>query len=122
MVSYIGFGHGGRRASSRLAWNTEKGWLWRRKLAAFAGRNGAKDTDDLVKLFGPRWAYHLQAVILAERLDECYPSRACAERGWGLTMNHVAAVAHAKNAHEAGRKPSRTVTLDKGKVWTKKQR
>jgi hypothetical protein len=130
LVSYIGFQGGGRKASSRLAWsglNVKTGlvdgnaWLWRHKLAVYAERNGAKDTDDLAKLFGPRWAYRLQAEILAERLDVCYPSGRSAEHGWGLYQNHLAAKEVARVQHEEGRTFGRTMKLDKGKVWTKKQ-
>ena len=121
LVRYLGFGQGGRKASCRFGWNNNNGWLWRHKLAAYAERNGAKDTEDLAKFFGPRWAYRLQAEILAERLDECYPSRRLCERGWSLYLNRLGAKLIAKQNHEEGRTFARTMKLDKGKVWTKKR-
>jgi hypothetical protein len=121
LVRYLGFGQGGRKASCRFGWNNNNGWLWRHKLAAYAARNGAKDTEDLVKVFGPRWAYRLQAEILAERLDECYPSRRLCERGWSLYLNSLGAKLIAKRDYEQGRTFARTMKLDKGKVWAKRQ-
>jgi hypothetical protein len=114
LVSYIGFGKTGRKGSCRFGWATDNGWLWRHKLAAYAERNGARDTEDLVKLFGPRWAYRLQAEILAERLDECYPSRSCAERGVALTLNAEGLRAVARERHEEGRTFKRTFRLGGG--------
>jgi len=105
LVRYLGYarGQGQRKASCRLAWNTDNAWLWRHKLKAFAERNGAQDTDDLVKMFGPRWAYHLQAEILAERVDEVFPSQACGERSVDLSFSKVVTSAQARERHEAGR-------------------
>ena len=104
LVRYLGYGPGDRRASSRFAWNTDNGWLWRTKLKAFAERNGARSTDDLVKLFGPRWAYRLQAEILAERLDGVvHPSRRCAMRNVTLEtepiVNRIRAMYHHLRNH-----------------------
>jgi hypothetical protein len=121
LVRYLGFGQGGRKASCRFGWNTDNAWLWRHKLAAYAERNGARDTEDLVKLFGPRWAYRLQAQILAERIDEVYPSRRVAERSLALTHTAEDLRAVARDRYEKGTTFTRTVTLDKGKIWTKKQ-
>jgi hypothetical protein len=70
LVRYLGYGPGDRKASCRLGWNTDNAWLWRHKLAAFAGRVGARDTADLKTLFGPRWAYWLYESIMAERVDQ----------------------------------------------------
>jgi hypothetical protein len=129
LVRYLGFSQGQgkptfRKASCRFGWNTDNGWLWRHKLAAFAERNGARDTEDLAKIFGPRWAYRLQAEILAERLDDVvYPSRACADYSLNLTYGKEwVAKVQAMERYQEGRTFARTVTLDKGKVWTKKQR
>jgi hypothetical protein len=122
LVRYLGFAQGGRKASSRFGWNTDNAWLWRTKLAAYASRNGAKDTEDLAKLFGPRWAYRLQAEILAERLDDvCYPSRACADHAMDLTWSRarVAGLQTMLDRWEHG--TGRKVKLDRSKVWTKKQ-
>ena len=80
LVHYGGFGPGERRASTRLAWNTDNAWLWRQKLAAFAQRMGVKDFADLQKAFGPRWAWHLQGSIIAEHITGEFPSEAVARR------------------------------------------
>jgi hypothetical protein len=121
LVRYLGFSQGGRKASCRFGWNTDNGWLWRHKLAAYAERNGARNTEDLSKLFGPRWAYRLQAEILAERVDECHPSRRCAEKSFALKANAQAVRAVARMNYEQGKTFARTITLDRSKVWTRKQ-
>jgi hypothetical protein len=111
LVSYIGYGPGDRKGSARFSWNTPNGWLWRHKLGAYAERNGARDTDDLVKLFGPRWAYRLQAEILAERLDEVHPSKAVAERSSDLHFNYRASLVQAKRDYEKAGQFSREFVL-----------
>jgi hypothetical protein len=118
LVRYLGYGRTGRKASCRLAWNTDNAWLWRHKLAAFAGRQGARDTDDLVKLFGPRWAYRLYDSIMAERLDGVCPSKGIAEKAAGLTAKRACLVAHAKDS-QLGKTYTRTMTLDARKVWAR---
>lgn len=85
VVRFIGFKPCDRLASARFAWVTENSWLWRQKLAAYARRIGAKDTDALKRIFGPRWAYLLQAEIMAERIDVEYPSLRCALEGGRLS-------------------------------------
>ena len=82
VVRYIGFKPGTRRCSSRFSWNSDGAWLWRLKLSVFAERHGFNSTDDILKLFGPRWAYMLQASIIATELPvtTVYPSFACAIR------------------------------------------
>jgi hypothetical protein len=119
LVRYLGYKEGGRKASCRFGWNTDNGWLWRHKLGAFASRNGAKSTEDLAKLFGPRWAYRLQAEILAEKVDACHPSMKCAEKSFGLMANAQAARVIARGNYEEGKTFARTITLDRKKVWTK---
>jgi len=47
----------------RLAWNSEGGKEWRRKLAQFADRHGCVDLDAMKEKFGPKWAYYLCDVI-----------------------------------------------------------
>jgi hypothetical protein len=119
LVRYLGYGQGGRKASCRLAWNNENGRLWRGKLAAYAERNGARNTDDLVKLFGPRWAWRLQAEILAERLDVCFTSRRLAERSRDLTLNYEGARYVARDRYERGKTFSRTFIIDRSKTYHK---
>jgi hypothetical protein len=69
VVRFIGYKPGMRRAWCRFSWNTDNGWLWRHKLAAFAKRFGLTDMNQIKRRFGPRWGYHLQAQILGERLE-----------------------------------------------------
>jgi len=114
LVSYIGFGKTGRKGSCRFGWANDNGWLWRHKLAAFAARHGARDTDDLAKIYGPRWAYMLQSQILAERLDECYPSRICAEKGHALQAAAFDVRYAAKSQHDQGKTYLRTYHLAGG--------
>ena len=42
--------------------------MWRVRTGAFLKRNHLKDTDDLKRLAGGRWAWHFQEQILAEPL------------------------------------------------------
>lgn len=63
LVRYLGYRVGDRRANCRFGWANGKGWAWRRNVAEFARRFGARDTEDLVKLLGPRWAYMLAIQI-----------------------------------------------------------
>jgi hypothetical protein len=77
LVRHIGFKPGDRTARTKFGWNTENAWLWRHKLKAFALRKGFTNTDEIAKIYGPRWCYHLQEEILRERVNETFPS----ERG-----------------------------------------
>lgn len=122
LVRYLGFNEGGRKASCRFGWNTTNGWLWRHKLAAYAERNGCRSTDDLVKLFGPRWAYRLQAEILMSRIDEVHPSWHALRRSKELQYRGEDVKEVARANHQHGKVFSRTVVIDRNKVWTKKQR
>lgn len=77
VVRFIGFQPGQRRYSTRFSWNTDNGWLWRQKLRSYCQRVGARDTEDLWRIFGPRWAYILQGEIMLEPVTGCstvYPS------------------------------------------------
>jgi hypothetical protein len=124
LVSYIGFGKSGRKGSCRFGWATDNGWLWRHKLAAFAARNGAQSTDDLAKLYGPRWAYFLQAQILAERIDEVYPSRELAERSFAMSACAEGVKEVARDQYQTAHPSARLVPLtakvmpeDSDPVW-----
>jgi hypothetical protein len=110
LVRYLGFGPGERKASSRLAWNTDNAWLWRHKLAAFAHRLGLEDFADLQKAFGPRWAWHLQGSIIAEHITGEFPSEAVAKRSVVADAVLQTKVEFAKYA--AGKVYDRTMTLD----------
>jgi hypothetical protein len=63
---------------------TENSWIWRHKLKAWATRNGFKSTDDIAKLYGPRWCYHLQEQILREPVLDCFPSEKAMHRSHGM--------------------------------------
>jgi len=114
LVRYIGFGPGERKASCRLAWNTDNAWLWRHKLAAFAQRMGLKDVADLQKAFGPRWAWHLQGAIIAEHVTGVFPSEAVARRSVDFDSVLEGKLAFAKFG--SGRVYAREFALDGGKL------
>ena len=81
VVRFIGYKPGMRRTCGRFSWNNTNGWLWRHKTAAFARRFGLSDIGQIKLNFGARWAYHLQDLILGERLEGVeFPSRKAAER------------------------------------------
>jgi hypothetical protein len=73
-----------RTARCRFGWATENSWIWRHKLKAWATRNGFKSTEDIAKLYGPRWCYHLQEQILREPVLDCFPSEKAMYRSHGM--------------------------------------
>ena len=87
LVRYLGYGVGDRKTSCRFGWNTDNAWLWRHKLAALAKRYRAKDTDDMKRIFGPRWAFYLYGLILAQRIDEVFPSYGAAMRSLDMEVS-----------------------------------
>jgi hypothetical protein len=79
-VRLVRYGKGMHRAKSRLAFNSPKGRIYRRKLAAFATQPhialaGVKEYEDMKRVFGKKWGYHLMPSILAMELDY-YPNGA----------------------------------------------
>jgi hypothetical protein len=82
VVRFIGFKPGDRKVSSRFAWNSDGGWLWRQKVAEFCRLHGIRDYIELKLKFGPRWAYRLQEAILVTPLasDIVWPSERSAKR------------------------------------------
>lgn len=68
IVRFFGYGPGERKASCRMGWATRGGWLWRQKLGAFCQSRGVADVEQLTKLFGSRWAYHLADEIMTTEL------------------------------------------------------
>ena len=79
-VKLVRYGKGMRRAKSRLAFNSPRARIYRRKLAAFAAQPhialaGVKEYGDMKRVFGKRWGYHLMPSILAMELDS-YPTGA----------------------------------------------
>jgi len=81
VVRFIGYGPGQRRATASFSWNTDHAWLWRQKVKLFSESVGASDTCELSRMFGTRWAFHLQAQILALHVPMSR-SRVCAEKQW----------------------------------------
>lgn len=77
-VRLVRYGKGMRWVSSRIAFNSPKTRLYRRKLAAFAESVGVREYGDMKRVFGKRWGYHLLPAILAKQLDS-YATRAEAE-------------------------------------------
>lgn len=69
IVRFIGFKPGMRKTCGKFSWNTDNGWLWRHKVAAFAGRFGITELSQMKEFFGARWAYHLQDQILGQKLS-----------------------------------------------------
>jgi hypothetical protein len=97
VVRFIGFKPGMRRTCGRFSWNNDNAWLWRQKLAVFAGRCGVSDLWQMKKRFGSRWAYHLQGQIMAEELNGVtYPSFSAAERDWILCIRRRIAMDRAE--------------------------
>jgi hypothetical protein len=111
IVRFLGFKPGDRRVSSRFAWNTPNAWLWRQKVKCFAKSWALESLDDLVRVFGRRWAYHLCDEILSVRIDVVYPSKRSAERGFELTMNHQNRVLVAREKSQSDQ-ATRTVLLN----------
>jgi len=122
LVRYIGYGVGDRKASPQFAWAYGNGWLWRHKLAAWATRHGARDASELSRIFGPRWAYALQAWILAEELPGglVCPSFLVANRSIDTCVPVWLARSKADKVKE-GMTFNRCYDLDKDKLWTAKQ-
>jgi hypothetical protein len=87
VVRFIGYKLGMRRACCRFSWNTTNGWLWRHKVASFAGRFGLTGIEQMKMYFGPRWAYHLQDQILGECLEGVvFPSRKAADLNFAQSL------------------------------------
>jgi hypothetical protein len=87
VVRFIGYKPGMRRISRKFSWNTTNGWLWRHKVAAFAGRHGLTGIEQMKMFLGPHWAYHFQSQILSEELEGAvFPSRTAADRCFNQTL------------------------------------
>jgi hypothetical protein len=87
VVRFIGYKPWMRHASRKFSWNTTNGWLWRHKVAAFAGRYQLTGMEQMKMFFGPRWAYHLQVQILCQGLEGVvFPSRTAADRCFNQTL------------------------------------
>jgi hypothetical protein len=73
MVSYL---HGCKSHSSQWGWNTPWTWVWRKKLAEWAKREGCTNHDDVRAKHGANWAWYKQNEIMGVRLPSStlYPS------------------------------------------------
>ena len=81
LVRYLGYHDGDRHAHCQFGWNSDGAWLWRHKLAAFAKEHHFQDMNDIARVCGKRWAWHLQERIMNQELhDVMYPSYGCACR------------------------------------------
>lgn len=63
LLRFLGYGPGERRAKMRFGWNSPGAAEWRRKVKAFAKAHGFRDSDEIRKMFGPRWAFLLRVAI-----------------------------------------------------------
>ena len=59
-------------SSPKMSWNTDGAKEWRRKVDKFASIIGLNGHDDMREIFGPRWAYHWEYLIL--NVDTITPS------------------------------------------------
>jgi hypothetical protein len=102
VVRFIGYKPGMRRTCGRFSWNTDNGWLWRHKTAAFAKRHGLTDIGQMKTFFGSRWAYRLQKQIIGEFLEGVeFPSRKAADLNIEQAFSTFAARVRAKEIQEA---------------------
>jgi hypothetical protein len=70
----VNYSHGCPRVfRGRFSWSNEFGWLWRAKLRKWAAKHGCGTFKEVAALFGPKWAYHHRAAILATKLN-WYPT------------------------------------------------
>lgn len=77
LVRFFGYGPGERSCSTRFAWNTDNGWLWRHKVKAFCQSYGLT-FEQLCRV--PRWAWRLKEQILSMPIQDVFPSESLARR------------------------------------------
>ena len=72
-VAYL---NGSKSSTSQWSWNTPWTWVWRKKLAEWAQREGCTSPDDIRAKYGPRWAWHKRDEIMSITLPAAtiYPS------------------------------------------------
>ena len=89
LIRFINFKPGDRKASSRLAWNNDRAWLWRQKVGQWAREFGMHSMQEISDRCGPRWAYLFQEQILGTHLrNVIYPSLAAAHQAGDLVASH----------------------------------
>jgi hypothetical protein len=65
VVRFLGFKPGDRTARPTFAWNSDRAWLWRRKLKLWAAENGFDSMEALRKKLGHRWAWKIAEMVVA---------------------------------------------------------
>ncbi len=116
MIRFLNYGAGDRKASSRLAWNSERSWLWRQKVGVWAKRFKLGSMDDIKDVCGPRWAYLFQQQILGQHLaaDTVAPSERAAVEAIDQWVSYEARIGNAKFG-ERQQQFERTVLLTEDK-------
>ena len=85
---FVRYSQGWKTASVHFAWVTTRSWLWRKKVGILAKQLGAVDTDDLQRLCGKHWAYHMKDHIMGLTDLTRYPTWYHAELdGWRVPEN-----------------------------------
>ncbi len=88
LVRYFGYQEAGARtAHCRLGWATLGGWVWRKRLAAFAARHGFTDTAEIRRAYGSHWCWSFREQILLTELPvgTRYPTMVHAQFAQGDT-------------------------------------
>ncbi len=121
LVRYLNFKPGCRVASTRFSRVNDYSFVWRHKVAAFAGRLEIASVEELSEKLGPRWARNHFTEILSEWVPYeqiVFPSLEAAETS--LLLEHIGATArmHAQKLLEA-RSPrrAREYQLDPDKTF-----
>jgi hypothetical protein len=58
-----------KAATTKFAWNTPNGILWRRKKAAFALSYGCRTWEKATRMLGPGWEYRYRASITEQQIN-----------------------------------------------------
>jgi hypothetical protein len=78
-VRLVEYTKGARVGSVCFAWNNPRSALWRAKTKAWAMSHGLLGYEQIVAMFGPRWAYHHRENILGFGYEIFVPSLRFAE-------------------------------------------
>ena len=125
-VRLVRYGKEMRWVNSYIAFNSTKARLWRRKLAAFVAQPhiraaGVRCYDDLKRVFGKRWGYHLLIPILAMTLNDYATGKEARADGVDVPLDsenirtwHVFADADAERLFMAERRKAIARSLVRG--------
>lgn len=69
----VRYSEGASMVSTRFAWASVRGWLWRAKLGEWSEEFGIEDFSGWSERFGPRWAFGLVECLCAKKLGS-YPT------------------------------------------------